>query len=123
LKFGYATWIFCQIVGEGKGILQPKAFFHIILTSDSSARDKIAYQEPTQISRVGIERESASHFCFTKDFPCTQERLKVWDWYILSKQTLFWFWWTKLTSCTGVYLPQGCPTTCQNRHILGDRLT
>lgn len=87
LKFGYTTWIFCQIVRAGKGVLHSKAFVHIILTSDSSARDKNAYQVPTQINRAGIERKSASHFCFTKVLPCTQERLEEWDWYILSKQT------------------------------------
>lgn len=91
LKFGYATWIFCQIIREGKGVLYSKAFVHIILTSHSSAWDKSAYQEPTQISRAGRETEIASHFCFTKVLPCTQERIEEWDWYILSKQTFFWF--------------------------------
>ena len=65
LKFRYATWIFCQIIRDGKGVLYSKAFVHIILTSYSSARDKNAYQEPTQISRAGREREIASHFGFT----------------------------------------------------------
>jgi hypothetical protein len=123
LKFRYATWIFCQIIGDGKGVLYSKAFVHIIRTSYSSARDKNAYQEPTQISRAGREREIASHFGFTKVSPCTQERLEEWDWYTLSKQTLFWLWQTKRTSRRGVYLPQVCPRKYRNWHILGDGLT
>lgn len=89
LKFGYATWIFCQIIGEGKGVLNSKAFVHIILTSHSSARDKNAYQEPIKISRTGREREVASHFCFTEVLPCTQDWWEEWDRYLLSNNLCF----------------------------------
>ena len=87
--FGYATWIFCQIVGEEKGVPHSKAFVHIILTAYSSARDKNVYQEPTQISRAGREREIAYHFSVTKVLPCTLQRLEERDWYTLSKYTVF----------------------------------
>ena len=104
---------------QGRGVLHSKGIHSY---SDNPIHSKLSeiYQEPTKVSTAG--KETASYVCNQINF-MDPRGILVATMYIVTKQTLLLLWWTWQTRCTSAYIPQGCPRTCHNWHILHNWLT